>query len=306
MRLVIVGAGGTGGYFGAKLARAGEDVTFLARGAHAKAMRENGIRIRSAVEGEWQIPVRVVQTLAGQPPADLVLFCVKSFDTESAAEAIKPVIGPNTGVLSIQNGVDNELTIGRILRPGHVMGGVAYVFSNIEAPGVIAHHQFGRIVFGEMDGTISGRASAFADACRRATIPAELVTDIRKALWRKYLSIAPIAGATALTRLPVKFIREIPETHRLWQMQVEELLALAGREEVGLEPDMLERCTNFLESLAPTNFSSLYQDLVQGKRLELDAMHGYAVMLGVRHAIPTPAMFLVYAALKPYMGGSPS
>jgi 2-dehydropantoate 2-reductase len=306
MRLVIVGAGGTGGYFGAKLARSGDDVTFLARGAHLKAIRENGIRIRSAVEGEWQIPVRAVETLHGEPPADLVLFCVKSFDTESAAELIKPVIGANTGVLSIQNGVDNEETIGRILGPGHVMGGVAYVFSNIEAPGVIAHHQFGRIVFGEMDGTISGRALAFAEACRRAAIPAEMVQDILKTLWRKYVSIAPIAGATALTRLPVKFIREIPETRRLWQMQVEELLALASRENAGLEPDIMERCAKFLESLAPTNYSSLYQDLVQGKRLELDAMHGYAVKLGKRHGIPTPAMFLVYAALKPYIGGSPS
>jgi 2-dehydropantoate 2-reductase len=306
MRLVIVGAGGTGGYFGAKLAKAGEDVTFLARGAHLKAIQENGIRIRSAVEGEWQIPVRVVETLAGQPAADLVLFCVKSFDTERAAEQVRAVIGPKTGVLSIQNGVDNEEKIARILGLGHVMGGIAYVFSNIEAPGVIAHHQFGRIVFGEMDGTISGRGSAFADACRRAAIPAELVTDIRKTLWRKYLSIAPIAGTTALTRLPVKFIREIPETHRLWQMQVEELLALASREKVGLEPDMLERCTKFLESLAPGNYSSLYQDLAQGKRLELDAMHGYAVKLGVRHAIPTPATFLIYAALKPYIGGAPT
>jgi 2-dehydropantoate 2-reductase len=209
-------------------------------------------------------------------------------------------------VLSIQNGVDNEETIGRILGPGHVMGGVAYVFSNIEAPGVIVHHQFGRIVFGEMDGTMSGRGSAFADACRRAAIPAEMVTDIRATLWRKYLSIAPIAGATALTRLPVKFIREIPETRRLWQMQTEELLVLARSENVGLEPDMMECCTKLLESLAPTNYSSLYQDLAQGKRLELDAMHGYAVKLGTRHAIPTPAMFLIYAALKPYIDGRPS
>lgn len=306
MRLVIVGAGGTGGYFGAKLAKAGEDVTFLARGAHLNAIREHGIQIRSAVEGEWQVPVRAVETLHGQPPADLVLFCVKSFDTESAAELVKPVIGPSTGVLSIQNGVDNEETISRILGPGHVMGGVAYVFSNIEAPGVIVHHQFGRIVFGEMDGAISSRGAAFADACRHAAIPAKMVTDIGKTLWRKYLSIAPIAGATALTRLPVKFIREIPETHRLWQMQVEELLTLASHENVGLEPDMMERCTKFLESLAPTNYSSLYQDLVQGKRLELGAMHGYAVRLGIRHSIPIPAMFLVYAALKPYIGGAPT
>jgi 2-dehydropantoate 2-reductase len=280
-------------------------VTFLARGAHLKALRESGLRIRSAVEGEWSVDVRAVETLEGEAPADLVLFCVKSFDTESAALSVKPVVGPATGVLSIQNGVDNEDRIGRILGEGHVLGGVAYVFSNMEAPGVIAHHQLGRIVFGEMDWETSNRAAAFAEACRRASIPVEIAANIRKVLWEKYLSITPISGATALTRLPVKFIREVPETRRLWQMQVEELLAIAAREGAGLDPDMAQRCANFLESLAPTNYSSLYQDLIQGRRLELDALHGYAVKLGERHGIPTPALFAVYAALKPYLEGTP-
>jgi 2-dehydropantoate 2-reductase len=234
-----------------------------------------------------------------------VLFCVKSFDTESAAEAIKPVIGPATGVLSIQNGVDNEDKIARIVGAGHVLGGVAYVFSHIEEPGVIAHDQLGRIVFGEINALGSFRAAAFADACKGAGIPVEMASNIRKVLWEKYLSIAPISGATSLTRLPVKFIRETPETRRFWQMEVDELLAIAEREGAGLDADMRERSARFLESLAPGNYSSMYQDLAQGKRLELEALHGYAVRRGEHHGIPTPALFAVYAALKPHIYGRP-
>lgn len=305
MRLVVVGSGGTGGYFGAKLARCGEDVTFLARGAHLRAIRKHGLAIRSAVEGEWRVDVRAVESLEGVAPADLVLFCVKSYDTEEAAELTRPVVGPDTGVLSIQNGIDNEEKIGRILGAGHVLGGVAYVFSNIEAPGIIAHHQLGRIVFGEMDGIRSERTIAFAQACERASIPSEIASDIRKMLWEKYIWITPIAGATSLTRLPARFIRDVPETHRLWEMQVEELLALADCDGAGLDGDMKERLAKLLASLAPTNYSSMYMDLANGKRLELDALHGHAVKLGERYGISTPALFLVYAALKPYLHGSP-
>jgi 2-dehydropantoate 2-reductase len=305
MRLVVIGSGGTGGYFGAKLARAGEDVTFVARGAHLQAIREHGIRIRSAVEGEWSVKVHAAETLAGAAPADLVLFCVKSFDTEQAAELARPVVGSETGVLSIQNGVDNEDKIGGILGEGHMMGGVAYVFSYIEAPGIIAHRQLGRIIFGEMNGMKSARAAAFAEACRRAAIPVEIAADIRKTLWEKYVSLMPIAGATALTRLPVKFIREVRETRQLWELQVEELLAVAECAEAGLERDMKDRCTQFLESLAPTNYSSLYQDLAQGKRLELEALHGHAISLGRRYGIATPTLFAVYAGLRPYLDGTP-
>jgi len=305
MRIIILGTGGTGGYFGAKFAKAGEDVTFVARGEHLRAIRERGLVIRSAIEGEWSVKVRAVESLQGEPPADLVLFCVKSFDTEQAAESLRPIVASQTGILSIQNGVDNEDKIGRILGASHVMGGIAYVFSFIEQPGIIVHRQLGRIVFGEMSGAPSKRATDFLGACRRAAIPAEISTNIRKTLWEKYVSLVPIAGATSLTRLPVKFIRDVPETHRLWQMQVEELLLLAKASDARLDENMKTRCSEFLESLAPDNTSSLYQDLIAGKRLELDALHGHATALGERYGIPTPALFAVYAALKPYIGGKP-
>jgi len=139
MRIIVMGSGGTGGYFGAKLARAGEDVTFVARGKHLAAIRERGLRVQSAIEGEWTVRAPAVERLDGLSPADLVLFCVKSFDTENGAEVIKPIVGPHTGVLSIQNGVDNEDKLAKILGPGHTMGGVAQVFATIAEPGVIRH-----------------------------------------------------------------------------------------------------------------------------------------------------------------------
>jgi 2-dehydropantoate 2-reductase len=305
MKIVIVGSGGVGGYFGARLARAGEDVTFVARGAHLQAIREHGMRIRSAVDGEWSVKATAVETLEGHAPADIVLLCVKSYDTEQAAELIRPVVGEHTAILSLQNGIDNEGKLARLYGDDRVLGGVAYIFSNIEAPGVIAHHQLGRIVFGRLDGQASERATAFADACNRAGITAEISRDIRKTLWEKYVFLVALAGTTTVTRLPVAFIREVPQTRRLWQLQIDELLALAEADGAALDAEVKARCVRLLESLAPGNYSSLYQDLMNGKRLELDALHGHATRLGESFGVPTPTLFAVYAALRPYLDGAP-
>lgn len=305
MKIVIVGSGGVGGYFGARLARAGEDVTFVARGAHLQAIREHGMRVRSAVDGEWSVKASAVETLEGHAPADIVLLCVKSYDTEQAAELIRPVVGEHTAILSLQNGIDNEGKLASLYGNDRVLGGVAYIFSNIEAPGVIAHHQLGRIVFGRLDGQASDRATAFADACNRAGITAELSRDIRKTLWEKYVFLVALAGTTTVTRLPVAFIREVPETRKLWERQIDELLALAEADGAALDAEVKARCVKLLDSLAPGNYSSLYQDLMNGKRLELDALHGYATRLGENFSVPTPTLFAVYAALRPYRDGTP-
>lgn len=306
MRVVVIGSGGTGGYFGARLARAGHAVTFLARGAHLRAIRSDGLTIRSAVDGEWRIEATAVDSLEGHPPADLVLFCVKSFDTEEAAGLLHPVLAPGTMVLSLQNGIDNEDKLARILGPGHVLGGAAYIFSNIEAPGVIAHHQFGRIVLGEMSGGPSDRTAALAQALAGAGIEAEADTDIRRTLWRKYVFLVALSGTTAVTRLPVKFIRETAETRELWRRLVQELLELAAADGADLGGDAADSFTDLLESLGPGNYSSLYQDLAAGKRLELDALQGHATRLGERYGVPTPTLFAVYAALVPYLDGAPT
>jgi 2-dehydropantoate 2-reductase len=306
MRIVVMGAGGTGGYFGAKLARAGEDVTFVARGPHLAAIRQHGLRVRSAIEGEWTVRSPVVEQTDGLPPAELILFCVKSFDTESAGRLIRPLVGPRTGVLSIQNGVDNEDTLTRILGAGHVMGGAAQVFATIEEPGVIRHTLLGRIVFGEMDGGESERARAFLAACGRAGIPAEMTRNIVRALWEKYVFLATQAGLTALTRCPAGVIRRVPETRRMYRLLLEEMAALGGAAGAGLDDGIVDRCMQLLDTLGANAYTSLHHDLTHGKRLELEALHGHAVRLGERYGIATPMLFAVYAALYPHRDGAPS
>jgi 2-dehydropantoate 2-reductase len=306
MRIVVMGAGGTGGYFGAKLARAGEDVTFVARGAHLAAIRERGLQVRSALDGEWTVRAPVVERVDRLPPADLVLFCVKSFDTESAARLIRPLIGPESGVLSIQNGVDNEETLARILGGEHVMGGVAQVFATLEEPGVIRHTLLGRIIFGEMDGRETERAKGFLAACARAAIPAAMTGDIVKALWEKYVFLAAHAGLTALTRCPAGVIRRVPETRTMYRLLLEEVAALGRAAGAGLDDGIADRCLQMLDGLGATAYTSLHHDLLHGKRLELEALHGHAVRLGQRLGIPTPMLFAVYASLRPHRDGAPS
>jgi 2-dehydropantoate 2-reductase len=246
-----------------------------------------------------------VERLDGSPPADLVLFCVKSFDTESAAQALLPVIGPDTGVLSIQNGVDNEEKLERIVGSGHVLGGVALVFATIAGPGVIQHFLLGKIQFGEMDGRDSPRARAFLAACERAAIPCELSRDVARTLWQKYVFLVAQSGMSALTRCPAGAFRAVPETRQLYRLLLEEMAALARAAAVHLGPDIVDVNMRNLDALGANAYSSLHHDLTHGKQLELEALQGHAVRLGVRYTIPTPTLFAVYAALKPYLTGPP-
>jgi len=304
MRIAVVGAGGVGGYFGAKLARAGESVVMLARGPHLDAIRRDGVRVRSAVEGEFVAKVDAVASFDGQPPADMVLFCVKSFDTRAAAAMVAPILGPSTGVVSLQNGVDNEETLEEILGAGRALGGAAYVFASMAAPGVIAHTFGGRLAFGEMDGRVSERASALRDALVRAGVPTDLTADIKRVLWEKYLLISAQAGMTSLTRCPAGVLRATPECWAMYRRIVEELAALARAVGVTLTADVVESVMRQAAAVAPEAYSSLHFDLTHGKPLELEALHGHAVRLGERHRVPTPMVFAVYATLKPHAAGS--
>ncbi|MBI3457168.1 MAG: 2-dehydropantoate 2-reductase [Candidatus Rokubacteria bacterium] len=302
MRIAVMGAGGMGGYFGGRLARAGEAVAFVARGEHLRAIQGRGLTVRS-VAGDFSVTAlatddpRRVPELIG--PVDLVLFCVKSYDTEGAAEALRPFLGPDTAVLTLQNGVVNEETLARRLGPERVLGGLVYGFAVIDAPGVIHHTQGGQIIFGELDGTVSPRASRFLEAGRKAGFPIELSTDVRRALWEKYLQICALSGMTCLARRPIGEIRACAESRRMHRMILEELAAIAEAEGVGLADDVVERGVAAAEALKPDSYSSLYHDLTRGRRLELEALQGHAVRLGARHGIPTPALFAVYAALRP-------
>ena len=306
MRVVVMGAGGVGGYFGAKLARAGEAVTFVARGDHLKAIRAAGLRVMSATEGEIVVKSPAADDLTGIGSVDLVLFCVKSYDTETASRAITPAVGSETVILSLQNGIDNEEKIQSLVGQGRVLGGAAYVFATIEAPGVITHTSGGRIVFGEMDGEESERAREILSAFQRAGVSATLSTNVRQVLWEKFLLITALGGMTALTRCPVGVIRAIPETRLMYRRILEEVAALAKTAGIGIRPDAVERALNMIDKLAPGEFSSLHYDLTHGKRLELEALHGHAVRLGERLGVPTPTLAAVYAALTPYLNGPPS
>ena len=306
MRIVVMGSGGTGGYFGAKLARAGEDVTFVARGAHLEAIRAQGLRVKSAIDGEWVVRAPAVERLAGLPPADLVLFCVKSFDTESAGEAIKPVVGPGTGVLPVQNGVDNGERLERILGPGHVMGGVAQVLATIEAPGVVSHRFLGRIIFGEMDGRRERAGAGISPGLRAGRDPGrDLLQHASGPVGKVRVDrgAGRHDGADALPgrRRPVR-ARDprgctASSSARWWRW--------GTRRGQGSPPRWWTDAMGMLDNLGAAFTSSLHHDLAEGKRLELEALHGHAVRLGERHGIPTPMLFAVYAALKPYADGPP-
>jgi 2-dehydropantoate 2-reductase len=208
-------------------------------------------------------------------------------------------------VLSIQNGVDNEEKLERVLGTGHVLGGAARVFSTIEAPGVVAHTFGGHLVFGEMDGRETARARALLAACQRAAIPAELVADVTRALWEKYVFLTTHAGLTALTRCPAGVLRAIPEVRELYRRVATELIAIGRAAGVKLDDGVFEQGMKLLDRVAPNAFTSLHYDLTHGKRLELEALHGHAVRLAERHRVPAPTVFAVYAALLPYRDGAP-
>ncbi len=306
LAIVVMGTGGVGGYFGAKLARAGQAVTFVARGAHLDALRARGLTVRSAGEGEFSVAVEAVGDLRGRPSADLVLIAVKAFDTDAALAAIRPVVGPDTAVLSLQNGVEAVDRIAAALGPGHALGGAAYVFAAIEAPGIIEHRFGGRITFGEPGGGVSPRVERVRAAFAGAGIPVEVSSDIERVLWEKYVMICAQAGATALTRCPTGVVRAVPEAWRLYRVLAEEMIALATAGGVRLAPGLVEGVMAQAAALAPHTSSSLAIDLSQGKRLELEALHGHAVRLAERLGVTVPTVFAVYAALKPWLAGRPA
>jgi 2-dehydropantoate 2-reductase len=305
MKILVMGSGGVGGYFGAKLARAGEAVTFVARGMHLDAIRAHGLRVRSSVEGEFVVRASATDNPAETGLVDLILFCVKSYDTEAAARSLEAAVGLETAIVSLQNGVDNEEKIGAIVGPEHVLGGAAYIFSTIESPGVIRHSLYGRIAFGELDGSETVRARRIREALDRAGIPVELSREIRRVLWEKYLWITALSGMTALTRCPAGVIRSVPEPRTMYRLIVEELAQLAKASGVALAPSAVDDVMKATDNMAPTAYSSLHHDLTHGNRLELEALQGHAVRQGERLGVPTPMCAAVYAALKPYLNGPP-
>jgi len=302
MKIAVVGAGGVGGYFGARLAQGGEDVHFLARGAHLAAMRERGLRIRSVL-GDFDL--RPADTHATDDPADIgptqvVLFTVKSYDTDTASASLAPLLGPDSVVISLQNGIDNEEKLAARIGSGHVAGGAAYIFATIAEPGVIRHTGGpARIVFGELDGRRTARLEAFLAACGRSGIDAHLVDDIRAALWTKYILICAQSGLTAATRQPIGVVRETPPSWKLFRQVLEEGVNVARAEGVAVPDDLVERTLTNMAALPPNLYSSLYDDLVAGRRMEVETLQGELARRAERAGVPAPATSALYAVLLP-------
>ena len=306
MRVTVMGTGGTGGYFGGLLARAGEDVTFVARGAHLNAIRANGLTVRSRLVGNFTVPARTTDNPSEGGPADLILFCVKAYDTERAAESLGSAVGPDTAILPVQNGIDSAERIGRVVGLPHVIGGLAGVSSVIAAPGVIEHRAGPDLIqLGELDGKPSARTSRIAEALGRAGMKAQVRADIRVALWEKFVLICGLSGLTALTRLPIGAVVGCPETHALLRQVMEETAAVGRTQAPALSPAIVENLLKYFAAADSAIRGSLYYDLAAGRRLEIETLNGTIVRIGRERDIPTPANFAVYASLKPYADGPP-
>lgn len=301
MKIAIYGAGGVGGYFGGRLAQAGADVRFITRDDHLKALRADGLTVES-VAGNFSQTVPATDDPREIGPCDYVFFCVKSYDTESAAAELEPLLTDNTAVLSLQNGVDNEEKLANALGRESVMGGVAYIFSTIKAPGVIEHTGGpARIVFGEFDGTGSDRATALENLCERAAgMEGVLSDDILQELWEKYTFICAQAGVTAAIRRPIGEIRAVDESWELFVTLLDEVAAVAAAEGVAVPDATIEKWIEFAQDLEPNAYSSLHYDMVHEKRMELEALHGTVVRKAAAHGVPVPRTDTIYAILKPW------
>lgn len=298
--MVVVGAGGVGGYFGARLAVAGHDVGMVARGAHLAALREHGMRVRSVL-GDVTVEVPAADDPAAFGPCDVVLFCVKAFDTESAAAGLSPVLGPETAVVSLQNGVDNEDQLAAAIGVDHVVGGAAFIFSAITEPGVVAHTGGpARIVVGELDNRASLRVERFVAACVQAGVDAAAAPDIGVVLWTKFAFICATAGMTAAVRLPLGDIRESPPAWAMFRRIVTEVAELARLEGVPLGDDVVDRQVEFAAGLPADSYSSLHHDLTTGRRMELEALHGSVVRRAERFGLAVPACTAVASILAPW------
>ena len=305
-RFAVMGTGGVGGGFGARLARSGFPVSFIARGAHLAAIRAGGLRVETP-EGGFAVAVPATDDPGAIGPVDFVLFTVKLWDTEAAAETIRPLIGPETAVLCLQNGVEGPEILTRVLGAAHVMGGVAEISATIEGPGVIRQvSDFCRLRFGEMDDRRSGRAARLGTALAEAGIEAEHSADIRRTLWLKFVFLTGLSALTTLTRHPIGAVRADPETRALLRAVIEEAAAVGRARGVDLGRDDVEsRFANY-DALPAEMRASMAVDLERGNRLELPWLSGAVVRLGEAAGVATPANRFVTRALALEVMGRPA
>jgi 2-dehydropantoate 2-reductase len=301
MRWLVIGAGGVGGYFGGRLAESGQEVRFVARGRHLEALRRDGLRVASPA-GDFEVrPARAVEDAAEAGTADVVVVAVKSWQTEEAARAMLPAVGPGTVVLSLQNGATAAEEIGAVVGVERMLGGVCRIMAYLDGPGRVVHAGVEpAVVAGELDGSRTARLEAVVDAfgaCRGVT--AVLSDDIRRDIWTKFLFISAVSGVGAVTRTPAGTMRAVPETRDLLAAAMREVEAVARARGVALAPDVVERTLAFVDGLPEGATASMQRDIMEGRPSELEAQNGAVVRLGRELSVPTPVHEMLYAALKP-------
>jgi 2-dehydropantoate 2-reductase len=300
MKILIMGTGGVGGYYGGLLAQQGNEVTFIARGAHLYALRHEGLKVKS-LHGDFSLPsVNATDDPANVGPVDLILFTVKTYNTDDAAQAIRPAVGEQTVLMSMQNGIDAAERIGRVVGMEHLVGGATWLSSAVEAPGVIKQiSQFRRIVFGELSGGTSERIQSIQKVLESTGITVEISENIQKVLWTKFVFISAVSSFGSLTRLPMGDYRSVPETRALLASIMEEVTALAHAHGVLLDRDVVQKSLEFTDNAAPHIKPSMQLDVESGRRTELESMVGVIGRKGRELGIPTPVADFVYASLLP-------
>jgi 2-dehydropantoate 2-reductase len=305
VRIAVMGAGAQGCYVGGLLARAGLDVSFIARGEQLAALAERGLRLESELVGSFSLPVRAVADPATVGAVDLVIFTVKAYDVEGAGQQMRPLLGDRTMVLPLQNGVDTALRLGRFVPPQLILGGISYVSAHLAMPGVVRHLSGARLLFGELAGGDSPRCERLEALLQEAGLAAERRVDIRRDLWEKFMMTC--AGSiTALARLPLGDVLDYQEGRAFFRGVLEEVAAVARASRVAVSADVVERMMAVVAEYGAQVRTSLAEDLAQGRRLELEALNGALVRQGMERGVPTPLNFAIYAALKPHAAGPPA
>jgi 2-dehydropantoate 2-reductase len=306
MRFAVVGAGAVGGYFGARLARAGHDVTFVARGAHLDAIRARGLSIESPL-GDFVVRVAAECDPARVGPVDLVLFAVKTYDNHTALPLLPPMVGPRTIVLSLQNGVDSAEQVAGVVGEARTLGGTTYIATALTEPGVVVQTGvYRRIVLGECFGDrsrVSPRVDALARALADADIQVETAPDARVPIWEKFIYLAPLGGFAAAARRPAGAIWGDPFVREPFLRGVLEVDRVAHASGVPVSADPVARVTTYMNSVAPDMRPSMLIDLAAGKPIEVEALQGAVVRRGNALGVPTPVMATLYAVLKPHAEG---
>ena len=300
MRIAIMGTGGVGGYYGGLLSQKGQEVIFIARGAHLQAMRAKGLQVKS-VHGDFLVsPARATDDPTEVGPVDLILFTTKTYHTDVAALAMKPLVGKETVVLPLQNGIDAAERLGAYVGREHLVGGVTWLSAAIEAPGVIGQYsQFRRVVLGEFDGKMTARLKTIYETLQATGITVELSADILKVLWTKFVFISSASALGSLTRATIGEYRQVPEAREVLTEALREVAAVAQARGVKLEADLVAKTLEFIDNAAPDMKTSMQRDVEAGRPSELESMIGVVPRLGRQTGVSTPVLRLAYAVLKP-------